>query len=348
MTAQQTAEMPFVSVVIPIRNEEGFIATTLDGILSQDYPADRFEVIVADGMSDDRTREIVGDYARRFSQVRLIDNPERVTPTGLNAAIAAARGEVISRIDGHCQVAADFISETVRLLQEHPEAWVVGGPIVHAGAGPFGEAVAIAMSHPLGVGMASHRFPNFEGYVETVQFPAFRRWVFDRVEHFDTTLVRTEDDELNYRIVQAGGKLFVSPRVRYIYFVRNRLGQLFKQYFQYSFWRIPVMKKHKKPTTLRQVVPLLFFVTLAALFVIGVSINRPLLAAALPVGYAAAMVGLGASILPRKGLLVAALVPVAVVTMHLAYAVGLGYGMFAALFRVQAWQINGRMSALSR
>jgi GT2 family glycosyltransferase len=219
---------------------------------------------------------------------------------------------------------------------------------VHAGTGAFGEAVAIAMSHPLGVGMATHRFPNFEGYVETVQFPAFRRWVFERVEPFDTTLVRTEDDELNYRIVQAGGKLYISPQVRYVYYVRDRIGQLFRQYFQYSFWRIPVMRKHKKPTTLRQVIPLLFFTAVVTLLIAGTWAGQPLIAGALPIAYAGAMALLGASVLPRQRLGVASLVPVAVVTMHLAYALGLGYGMFAALFRVRAWELNGSMSALSR
>ena len=136
------------------------------------------------------------------------------------------------------------------------------------------------MSHPLGVGMATHRFPNFEGYVDTVQFPAFRRWVFERIGDFDTTLVRTEDDELNYRVMQAGGKMFVSPRVRYVYYVRDRIGNLFRQYFQYSFWRIPVLRKHKKPTTVRQVVPLLFFLALAGLAIAGVWLRQPLIAVA--------------------------------------------------------------------
>lgn len=348
MTHPAAAALPFVSVIIPVRNEEAFMARTLDGILAQDYPADRTEIIVADGMSDDRTREIVGEYASRFPRIRLIDNPEQVTPTGLNAAIAAARGDIISRIDGHCEVAANFLTENVRLFEEHPEAWVVGGPIVHAGKGPFGEAVAIAMSHPLGVGMANHRFPNFEGYVDTVQFPAFRRSVFERIENFDTTLVRTEDDELNYRIVQAGGKLFVSPRVRYVYYVRDRIGNLFKQYFQYSFWRIPVMRKHKKPTTVRQIVPLLFFTAMLAFALAGIWLGQPLVAAALPVAYAGAMILLGASMVSRHGLLVASLVPVTVVTMHVAYAVGLGYGMLAVLFGVRAWELHGPMSALSR
>ena len=339
---------PFVSVVIPIRNEEAFIGRTLDGILAQDYPADRLEIIVADGMSDDRTREIVQEYARRDPRVRLLDNLARVTPTGLNAAIAAAQGEIISRIDGHCHVASDFVSQNVRLLAEHPEAWIVGGPIVHRGNGCFGEAAAIAMAHPLGVGMASHRFSGFEGYVDTVQFPAFRRWVFDRIGLFDTNLVRTEDDELNYRVAQAGGKMFVSPRVRYQYFVRDRVNHLFWQYFHYSFWRIPVMRKHKKPTTVRQVVPLLFGVLVAILAVAGLWMRNPIVALALPGIYLIVIAGLGLSLVRRQGVRVSVLTSVAVVVMHTAYAVGMGYGLLAAALRLPAWQIDGSMSALSR
>jgi succinoglycan biosynthesis protein ExoA len=348
LTAERTADVPFVSVVIPVRNEEAFIARTLDSILSQDYPSDRTEILVADGMSDDRTRLIVKDYSDRFPRVRLIDNLARVTPTGLNAAIATARGDIICRIDGHCEVAVDFVTQSVQLLQEHPEAWIVGGPIVHLGSGVFGQAAAIAMSHPLGVGPATHRFPNYEGYVETVQFPAFRRYVFERIGTFDSTLVRTEDDELNYRVMLAGGKMFISPRVRYVYFVRGRIGQLFRQYFQYSFWRIPVLRKHKRPTTVRQLVPLLFFAAVLALAIAGVWLRHPMIAAGLPIVYGTAMVGLGVSFVRHQGWLVASLVPVAVITMHLAYASGMAYGMFAAMFRPRAWELDGTMSALSR
>lgn len=348
VTATLDAGAPFVTVVLPVRNEERFIARTLESVLSQDYPVDRTEIIVADGMSDDRTRRIVGEYAARFPQIRMIDNSGRVTPFGLNAAIAVARGDVICRIDGHCEVASDFISQNVRLLEEHPEAWIVGGPIVHCGTGLIGEAAAIAMAHPLGVGMARHRFRDFEGYVDTVTFPAFRRWVFERVGVFDTTLVRTEDDELSYRVSQAGGKMFVSPRVRYVYYVRDRFGKLFRQFFQYSFWRIPVIRKHKKPTTLRQIVPLLFFLVSSALLVAGVWLGQPLMAVALPGIYLTAMLVLGLSLVPRRGLLIASLVPAAVATMHVAYAGGMAYGMLAALLRVPAWRLDGPMSALSR
>ena len=343
-----TSGAPFVSVIIPVRNERHFIARTLECILRQDYPADRYEVIVADGMSGDGTREIIEAFAVRDDRVRLVDNATQVTPTGLNAAIAASRGEILCRIDGHCEVADDFITQNVRLLAEHPEAWIVGGPIVHDGTGLRGKAAAIAMSHPLGVGAARHRFPGFEGYADTVQFPAFRRWVFDRIGLFDESLVRTEDDELHYRVTQAGGRIFVSPRVRYVYYVRDQLGKLFRQYFQYSFWRIPVVRKHGKPTTIRQTIPVLFFMTMAVLAAIGLWLQQPLIALALPAVYAAAMLLLGLSVVPRAGIRVAGLVPVAVVTMHAAYALGMAYGFSAALYRTRAWAIDGTMSTLNR
>ncbi|MEX2113424.1 MAG: glycosyltransferase family 2 protein [Pirellulales bacterium] len=342
------ASLPFVSVIMPVRNEAGFIARLLDQLLVQDYPTDRIEIVVADGMSDDGTREILDRYLLQYPRIKVVDNPRRITPAALNAAITAARGEVISRVDGHCEVATDFIRQNVRLLAEHPEAWVVGGPIVHAGKSRFGQAVAVAMSHPGGVGMATHRFENYEGYVEGAQFPTFHRWVFDRIGMFDEKLVRNQDDELNYRINQAGGKSYVSPRVKYVYYVRGRVGQLFKQYFHYSFWRIPVIRKHKKPTTLRQVVPPLFFLTMLALVVLGIWLRQPLVALTLPAVYVAALVAIGASLVPRKGLAVAALVPLALATMHVAYAAGFCYGLFALGFHRGAWDVGSPMTSLSR
>ena len=345
---ERSLTAPFVSVIVPVRNEARFIAQTMDSALAQDYPSARFEIIVADGMSDDGTRDIMRYYGDRSTRITLVDNKERRTPDGLNAAIAASKGEIICRIDGHCEIAPDFISQCVKLLHEHPEAWVVGGPIVHAGTSLFGKAAAIAMSHPAGVGGATHRFSGYEGYVDTVQFPAFRRCVFDRVGLFDTRLLRTEDDELNYRVAQAGGRMFVSPRVRYVYYVRDNIGKLFRQYFQYSFWRIPVVRKHKRPTTFRQVVPPCFFLAMVLLILIGLLSAQPLIALMMPGFYIAAILLVGFSVIQSQGVRVASLVPVAIATMHLAYALGIGYGVWAALFDRRAWNPTGRMSALSR
>ena len=341
-------DWPFVSVVMPVRNERPFIAKCVQQMLDQDYPRDKFEIVVADGLSDDGTLDILADIAAKHPQVRVIENPGRIVSTGLNLAIQAARGEIILRLDGHAEVAADFMRQDVLLLAEHAEAWSVGGPIHHTGRTAFGRAVAIAMSHPCGVGNARHRFPDFEGYVEGAQFPAIRRWVFDRVGFFDESLVRNQDDEFNFRMAQAGGKVFVSPRVKYVYYVRESLGKLARQYFQYGYWRIPVMRKHRRPTTLRQLAPPLFFLVMGVLAVIGVWLRSPLVGFALPLIYAAILIAVGLSAAPKAGLAVALRIPVALATMHLAYAWGECVGFAAMLFRRDAWDTQGKMARLSR
>jgi glycosyltransferase involved in cell wall biosynthesis len=339
---------PFVTVVVPVRNEARFIAELCHSIFAQDYPGDRFEVIIADGMSTDGTREVLARLQTEYPSLVVVENPGRIVSTGLNIAVAHSKGNIVIRIDGHALIASDFVKENVALLAAHPEAWSVGGPIQHVATTPFGKAVCLAMSHPFGVGNALHRYPEFEGYVEGAQFPAIRRWVFDRIGMFDERLVRNQDDEFNYRIRRAGGKIYVSPRVRYSYLVRERIEQLFKQYFQYGFWRIPVMEKHRRPTTLRQLVPTLFYLASVVLATAGFWWDVPLLAAILPVLYAAALILAGAATRRRNTLRISAYVPLAIATMHAGYAWGLAYGIWARLFDSGAWDSHGKMAAISR
>jgi len=305
-------------------------------------------VIVADGMSTDGTRDILAGLQAQYPHLVVVDNPGRIVSTGLNLAVARAGGEIILRIDGHALIAADFVKENVVLLAAHPEAWSVGGPIRHAATTTLGKAVSVAMSHPLGVGNARHRYPDFEGYVEGAQFPAIRRWVFDRIGPFDEQLVRNQDDEFNYRIRRAGGKIYVSPRVQYSYFVRERIGQLFKQYFQYGFWRIPVVEKHGRPTTLRQMAPTLFYAACVVLVLAGLWWREPLLAAGLPLLYATALLLAGIYSVRENDPRVSLRVPVAIATMHAGYALGLGYGLWARMFRAGAWDVQGKMAGISR
>jgi glycosyltransferase involved in cell wall biosynthesis len=332
---------------MPVRNEARFIAGNLAQLQAQDYPPDRLEIIVADGMSTDGTRDIVLNCASAHPAIRLIDNPAKIVSPGLNAAIRAARGHIIIRVDGHARVAPDFVRASVQLLQDQPEAWGGGGPIVHAGTTLFGRAVAAAMSHPAGMGNPRHRRPDFEGFVESAQFPAFHRWVFDRVGYFDETLVRNQDDEFNYRVGLAGGKIYVTPKVRYAYFVRDTISTLARQFFQYSFWRIPVMKKHRRPTTFRQIVPIIFFVLMLTTLLAGGLLRHPALAVAMPVAYLGGLVVAGLSMLPRHSVGVALLVPVALAVMHVCYAAGMAYGFLAAGYS-GAWDPGGSMSRLSR
>lgn len=343
-----SSEQPQISVLLPIRNEVGFIGKLLAQIRAQTYPAERIEIIIADGMSDDGTREVVAAEAGRDRRIRLIDNPARVVAPGLNAAIREARGEVLLRIDGHTEIAADYVETCLRILHEHPEAWGVGGPIVHVGRTSMGRATAAAMSHPIGVGNASHRFADYEGYGEGAAFWTMHRRVFAEVGLFDENLIRTEDDEFNYRIAQAGGKIYISQQIRSQYFVRDTLGGLARQYFQYAFWRIPVLRKHKRPTTLRQIIPVLFYLAMVGLGGLGTYVGNMWLALALPFVYLTALLGVGLSLVPRLGLGIALRVPLAILVMHASYAWGWIVGLGAALLRPQAWNSQGTMAKLSR
>lgn len=345
---QQQQMLPMVSVIMPVRNEAGFIARSVGAALAQDYPPERLEVLVADGMSDDGTREVLAELAAQRRNLRVIDNVKRIVPTGFNAALDVAQGEIIIRVDGHAIVAPDFVRQNVALMAERPEAWSTGGPIVHQARTSFGKAVAVAMAHPLGIGNARHHFSGYEGYGEGVPFPAFRRWVFERVGKFDEALVRNNDDEFNFRVTQAGGKVYISPRVRYTYFVRERVRQLFRQYFQYGFWRIPVIKKHRQPTTVRQLVPTLFYLACFVLLLAGAWLKLPLVAFGLPVLYAAILIGGALLAWPKVGFAVACRVPLAIGILHAGYGFGLAYGLWAYLFRPQAWDIGGRMTAITR
>ena len=344
----QAEELPFVSVVMPVRNEAAFIQRSVKTLLDQDYPQDRMEIVVADGLSDDGTREILARIAADHPNVIVIDNPGKIVPTGLNLAVEAARGAVIIRVDGHCELDTSFVRQSVAVLRERPEAWSVGGPIRHAARGAMGEAIAIAMSHPLGVGNAAHRYPDYEGYAEGAQFPTIHRWVFDRIGMFDEQLARNQDDEFNYRINQAGGKVFVSPRIRYTYYVRENLRQLFRQYFQYGFWRIPVMKKHGRPTTLRQLAPPIFYTMILVIAILGLVLKNPIVALALPLSYLAVMFALGLRTAMREGFAIGLRVPAAIITMHSAYAYGMIYGWLTSLVNPGAWSPSGRHTVLSR
>jgi GT2 family glycosyltransferase len=346
--AAESQMLPMVTVIMPVRNEQKAISLSLCSVLAQDYPAERLEVLVADGMSDDGTRAIVGEIAKHDPRVRLIDNPARIMAAGCNAALAFARGEIVVLLGGHAEIAPDFVRESVALLREHPEAWSVGGPILHVAHSFFGKAVAVAMSHRLGVGNASHHFANYEGYAEGAPFPILWRWVFERVGMLDERLVRNQDDEFYYRIRQAGGKVYISPRIRYTYFVRERMGQLFRQYFQYGFWRIPVMKKHQRPTTIRQVIPSLFYLACICLLLVGIWFKQPLIALALPSLYGVSLAAVGLSVLPNVGYQVACRVPLAIATLHAGYALGLMYGFWASFFQPRAWDAGGQMATISR
>jgi glycosyltransferase involved in cell wall biosynthesis len=252
------ADSPFVSIIMPIRNEAAFIERAIQSILHNTYPAEKMEVFVVDGMSDDGTREIVYMLSADDSRVRMLDNPRRIVPAAMNIGLKAARGDLFIRIDGHAEIPPDFISKSIQCLREHPQAWVVGGSIRTVADSYTGRAIAATMRSPIGVGNARFRLGDYEGWVDTLAFGTHHKWVVDKIGYFDEELVRNQDDEFNLRIIRAGGKIWMSKAIQSTYFSRGSLCKLWRQYFQYGFWRIRTLQKHKRPASFRQLVPLLF------------------------------------------------------------------------------------------
>lgn len=337
-------EQPLISAIIPCRNERHYIETCVQSILSQERPQGGMEVIIVDGLSDDGTREILENLCGQHSELRVVDNPRRVTPSAMNAGIREARGRYIAILGAHCNYASDYLRVCAGLLEEHPEAGCVGGPIISVGTSLFGRAVAAAMSHPVGIGNARHRHPDFEGYAEGACFPVFRKEVFESVGPYDETLVRNQDDELNYRFTKQGGKVFLSPRARATYFVRETVKSLFRQYFEYGYWRVAVLRKHRVPASFRQIVPPLFMSLMLGSVIIGLLLPGwwKLLTGLLPVLYGTALLIAGVTLKGNRDWRVAVLFPVAASILHVAYAWGVLSGIIKDLAGSGGSQVRGK------
>lgn len=248
--------MKTVTVILPIRNEEKFIETTLGAVLSQDYPAEKLQVLIADGMSTDRTREIVAMLAAQnpLVDLKILDNPKQIVPTGINIALQEATGEIIVRVDGHTVIARDYVRQCVDAL-ERSGAENVGGKMNASGSNLFAESVARATSSKFGVGSARFHYSEKEEFVDTVYMGAWQRTIFEKVGFFDEELVRNQDDEFNYRIRANGGRILLSPQIKSVYTVRSSPRALWKQYFQYGFWKVRVLQKLPRQMSARQFAP---------------------------------------------------------------------------------------------
>jgi len=255
---------PAVSIIVPCCNERNSIESCLRSLLTQALPTGRIEVLVADGMSVDGTRDILQQLAQEDMRLRLVENPGRIVPTGLNAAIREARGEIIIRADAHTEYAQDYISQCVAVLRE-TNADNVGGPWVARGKGTIGRAIAAAFQSPFAIGGARGHDPNYEGVVDTVYLGCWPRSVFEHIGLFDEELVRNQDDEFNLRLTRAGGKVWQSPRIKSWYQPRESLSALFRQYQQYGYWKVRVIQKHRTPASIRQLVPGAFVLLLLVL-----------------------------------------------------------------------------------
>jgi glycosyltransferase involved in cell wall biosynthesis len=246
--------LPFVSVVVPVRNEERYIFDCLAALRAQDYPRERFEVIVVDGLSTDGTAAALEQARTRFGLPdRVLVNERQRTSAARNLGVAQARGDVVVFVDGHTRVDPGFLSASVRALAESG-ADAVGGPIRTEGRSAAGEAIALAMSSPFGVGDAAFRHAHSEQWTDSVAFGAYRRDVFERVGGF-ADVDRGEDDEFNYRLRDAGGRIVLSPEIRSTYYCRESFDALARQYWFYGLAKASVLQHHPQRLRPRHLVP---------------------------------------------------------------------------------------------
>lgn len=317
-----------VSVIVPCRNERQYIEGFLESVLQQKVNGFELEVLVADGQSNDGTREVLERYAARYGFIKVIDNPAKIVSAGLNAALGIARGDIIVRMDVHTTYAEDYIDRCVETLL-HTGADNVGGPWVAQGSDRVSRAIALAFDSPLASGGAKSHDPYFEGPVDSVYLGCWPRRTFERFGLFDEELVRNQDNEHNLRIWRLGGRVWQSPAIRSWYHPRRSLRALWRQYVQYGYWKMHVLRKHRVPASARHLVPGLFVGTLLFLTVLGAvsTVARVFLSTLLLVYASSITLGSVSICYSKRAWASAHLVPLVLLIMHFGY----GYGFLVAL-----------------
>jgi GT2 family glycosyltransferase len=238
-------------------NESGAIERCLNSIFDQDYSQGRIEILVADGGSTDGAREKVESLVGTHPNLKIVENPKRRTPAGLNAGIRKATGEFVIILGAHTRIKEDFVRQNVEAM-ERKQVNCTGGTQINVGDTYLQKAIGIAMGSPFGLPSAPYRFSRTEKYVDTVVYAAYKRSLFDEVGLFDEELFISEDAEMNWRIRKAGHKIFFTPKIVSYYYPRRTIPSLFKQLFRYGILRVNVIKKHLDAIKWVHLVPFLF------------------------------------------------------------------------------------------
>lgn len=330
---------PFITVVMPVRNEARFIGDTLGQLLGQDYSADKYEIIVADGMSDDGTREIVLDLAKVHPQVHLLDNQKRLSSAGRNVGFKSGRGDYFLVVDGHCYIPDNQLLRNIADCFEKSGADCLGRPqpLDPPGLTDFQKSVALARASRLGHGGDSLIFGDYEGFASPVSNgAAYSRKVFETVGYVDENFDAAEDVEFNYRVEQAGFKCYTSPKLTIRYYPRENLRGLFRQMTRYGKGRRKFTRKHPKALTVNQLIPAAFVAALTVLiltfvlYLLTTSVTALLIVVGISfVCYLILVMAETIKIMFRDGLKKAVFIPSIFFVIHFA----LGYGFLNETYR---------------
>lgn len=265
--------MPKVSIIVPCYNEQSTIRWLLESLREQTFPLDEMEVVIADGMSSDGTRDAIAAFQKDFSdlEVRLVDNPLRTIPSGLNRAIEASRGGILVRLDAHSKPYPDYVEKCLAAHQEGRGDNVGGVWEIRPGTDTWiAKSIAVAAAHPLGVGDALYRHAKHAAEVDTVPFGSFRRTLIEKTGFFDESLLTNEDYEFNARVRKAGGRIWLDPAIRSIYFARPTLLELARQYWRYGYWKWRMLRRYPDTLRWRQALPPLFVLSLIGLSLLSI------------------------------------------------------------------------------
>jgi len=273
------------SIVIPTYNEQDNIINCLDSIFKQNYDKSLVDVVIVDGQSSDKTVSKIKEYQQKFSNISLLENPVRKTPTSLNIGIKQAKGEIIVILGAHASLDPNFIYFNNKYLIEK-NLKVTGGTQINIGFNFVQKAIALAMENPFGMGSAPYRWSKKEKFVDTVVYAAYKRELFDEIGYFEENFAISEDAELNWRIRKAGHKIFFSPNIKSYYHPRRTVSKFIQQMFRYGILRVHMFKKHKSAVKITHIIPPLFVIILIALFVLTLaSVLSPVFLFAVLISY---------------------------------------------------------------
>lgn len=270
--------MPFVTMMIVVRNEEVYIRNAVLSLLNQDYPKDRWELLVIDGMSTDRTvenaRRTVEDYStdKNKINVRYLKNPKKLLASGWNIGIREAEGEFVVRIDAHAQADSGLVSKSVEILKEKKDVSCAGGCIESASLTEKGRIISYVLSSPFGVGNARFRYAEVSGYVDTVAYGVYRKSIFEQAGYFNEDFVRNQDNDMHGRIKACGGRFYLDASIKSIYYSRATIAGMMKQAFGNGKWNMIVCKQseNKNGLSIRHFIPLFFVCANIGLCVLGI------------------------------------------------------------------------------
>jgi glycosyltransferase involved in cell wall biosynthesis len=319
--------MPKVSVIVPCYNEQSTIRLLLKALLKQTFPRADMEVIIADGISTDGTRDEIAAFQREFPDldVRIMDNTLRSIPSGLNRAIEVSRGDIILRLDAHSKPYPDYIERCVAALEANRGDNVGGVWEIHPSLDTWiAKSIAVAAAHPLGVGDALYRHAKLAAHVDTVPFGSFRKELIHRIGYFDETLLTNEDYEFNARIRKANGRIWLDPSIRSVYYARSTLMELARQYWRYGYWKWRMLRRYPNTIRWRQALPPLFVLSLPVLALTSffIPFTRSVLAGELTAYMIVLLsVGIQTSLQRRNPHLMLGL-PMAISVMHISWGSG--------------------------